>query len=181
MERETATELIRKAATGNENAFRQLVEAHQSFAWSLALRFVGDKDDAADLVQEAFIRVWKNLSRYNPEYQFSTWLGKVLTNLCLDFLRSRKRKNIMVQPFDQAAAEIGTIDTVENEMNHVEWMQRVVALSKQLPDKQQAVFILRDLEGLSVEEVSTMLEMSPGNIKSHLYYARVHIREGFKK
>lgn len=85
-------ELIESAIAGDHQAFRVIVEAFQGFVYSIAFRFTGNTDDAEDLTQEAFIRLWKNLNRFDPQREMKKWLGKIISNLCLDYLKSARKK-----------------------------------------------------------------------------------------
>jgi RNA polymerase sigma-70 factor, ECF subfamily len=169
---QTEQETIALAAAGNQQAFRTLVESHQGFVYSIAFRFVRNENDAEDLTQETFIRLWKNFSRYNPEFKLKTWLGKIVTNLALDVLKSSQKKH-----------ELNAVSHhhPEKELSAKELHQLIRKASEQLTPKQQAVFVLRDLEQLDAKEVCEILEMPDGNMKSNLYYARLHIKEYLKK
>jgi RNA polymerase sigma-70 factor (ECF subfamily) len=175
------SEVIKKAIAGDAHAFRLLVERHQAFAYSLSYRFVSSHDDAADITQEAFIRLWKNISRYRVEIKLTTWLYKIITNLCLDYLKSkhRKRHNDMrhVDDLYSITDPMGADKSLLEE----EFRMLVLEMTKELTPKQKAVFILRDMEELEMKEISGILSMSTGNVKSNLYYARVKMSELLKK
>ena len=178
MEKEIEFNLIERSAKGNTAAFRALVEANQAFAISLASRFVRDVTDAEDIVQEAFIRVWKNLNRYDFNFRFKTWLGKIITNLCLDAGKSAKHRQ--TQTLDHSLMHQAN-ENATNELEHEELRKIILQLAQQLTPKQQAVFVLRDLEQLEPDEVCKALDMSNGNMKSNLYYARLNIKAGLEK
>ena len=171
-------DLIEQAKSGDPHAFRKVVEAHQGFAYAVAFRFVGDRNEAEDITQEAFINLWKNIGKYRPEIKLTTWLYKILMNLCLDFLKSSQRKQQLKT--EDVETNLFIIDqfSQERKLDDAEMLGVIVELAKQLTPKQQSVFILRDLEGLSVEEVCEITCMNQGQIKSNLYYARLKIREG---
>ncbi len=172
------TELIQKAQQGHPLAFRYLVERHQKMTYTLAYRFLNNADDAKDIVQEAFIRIWKNLDQYKPEVKFSTWLYKITTNLCLDRIKSKhhqQQKNQVSEDF-----KIASSTTPEKILEQEELAAFVHHAAQTLTPKQQAVFILSDLQGLSMNEIEESLGMSKGNIKSNLYYARLAMQEKIK-
>ena len=173
-------EVIRQASEGNKEAFRYLVEAYQAFAFAVSYRFVGNDDDAEDIVQEAFIRLWKSLPRYRQEIKITTWLYRIIANLCLDFLKSRRGKQRKNQVDISVSHSVQDPDTPEKKLHRQELMEAVWRAAEALTPKQRAVFILRDLEELPVEEVCSILSMSPGNIKSNLYYARLKVSEKLK-
>lgn len=175
MTAQSEPEIIRKAITGDTHAFRQLVKQYQAFAFSLAYRFLNNSSDAQDITQEAFIRLWKNLPRYRAEIRLSTWLYKIVTNLCLDQLRSVYRKqsrNTHDVDHDFTVADPLTAD---QPLLHEELRTIILKMAEALTPKQKAVFILRDLEELPVPEVCEILSMTTGNVKSNLYYARIRM------
>jgi len=171
------SDIILLAQEGDTRAFRVLVERYQGFAYALAFRFTVETGSAEDIVQEAFIRVWKNLSRYRTEIKFSTWLYTIVTNLCLDYLRSRYGRNRrQLQDVEQVLhARSGY--AADTDLHQQELVNAILLLADALSARQRAVFILRDLEGLPVEEVCEILSMSAGNVKSNLHHARSFMRE----
>ncbi len=177
MEQEAERSLIRKSAGGDHQAFRALVEDHQGFAYSLAFRFIRDEDQSEDIVQEAFIRVWRSLNRYDPNFRFKTWLGRIVTNLCLDYQKSARNRS------EVRESRAHPVQPESSDTNQVEvWELREILyrLADQLTGKQKAVFFLRDLEQLSADEACDMLKMTQGNMKSNLFYARMKVKEGLR-
>jgi len=176
MEQDDEQNLIRKSAAGDHHTFRQLVESHQAFAYRLAYRFLRTPESAEDIVQEAFIKVWNNLTRYDPSFRFKTWLGKIVTNLCLDHLKRARNKwsaGDMPADFQEPSGNSDALEAAE--------LKKIITdLADQLTEKQKAVFVLRDLELMTPEEVCSMLSMSLGNVKSNLYYARIKIKQGLE-
>ncbi len=178
MDQEAELDLIKKAMKGDAVAFRLLVEAHQGLAYSIAFRFTRNEQESEDIVQEAFLKIWKNILRYEREFRFKTWLSKIVTNLSLDYLKSAYKKNNI----DKNANDYTMIATSdENKLEADELKGIVYQLAEQLTKKQKAVFVLRDLEQLESEEVCRILQLSNGNMKSNLYYARLKIKEGLQK
>jgi RNA polymerase sigma-70 factor (ECF subfamily) len=178
---QTEQETIARATAGDQQAFRVLVEAHQGLVYSIAFRFVRSETEAEDLTQETFIRLWKNLSRYNPQFKLKTWIGKIVTNLALDHLKSAQKKSEKNRRELHDELNVMSHQSPEQELNSTELHQIILRLSEQLTPKQQAVFVLRDLEQLDGNEVCEILEMSAGNMKSNLYYARLHMKERLEK
>lgn len=177
MDPEHERELIRQSQNGNTAAFRALVKSHQVFAYSLAFRFTREEQESEDIVQEAFIKIWKNLSKYNEAYRLKTWLGRVVTNLCLDYLKSARKK----YSSQSMIPEVMNVSNSEQKIESEELKRIVYHLADQLTEKQKAVFLLRDLEMLEPGEVCSILQMADGTMKSNLYYARLKIKEGLKK
>ena len=170
-------DLIERANGGDHQAFRKLVEAHQRFVFSVAHRFTGNSDEAEDITQEVFIKVWRNLRKYQREIKLTTWMYKITTNQCLDYLKSANRKRQLNKVNVELSHQIPDVTSGESNADDRELIGVITALAKQLTPMQQTVFILRDLEGLPAEEVCEVSGMSASNMKSNLYYARVKIRE----
>jgi RNA polymerase sigma-70 factor (ECF subfamily) len=163
-------------------AFRPLVEEYQGYAFSVAFRVLCDEEEARDVVQESFIRIWSNLRRYNREVKFTTWMYSIVTHLCYDKLRSRKKRGATaIDAVDPSLlASVAVEDNPERLFNNKELAGVITMLTEKLPPKQKMVFVLRDLQGLSVREVSDILGVSEGSVKTNLVYARRYLREQLK-
>jgi RNA polymerase sigma-70 factor, ECF subfamily len=160
-------------------SFERLVREYQPYAFSLAMRFLCDETEATDVVQESFLRVWKNRNRYDPGQKFSTWLYKIVTNLCMDRFRSLKRSRKL---FISREREVALEDLPDQRdwavaLSDEQLVDIIKTLSDDLSTKQRLVFTLRDLQDLSVEEVVDITGMSTGSVKSNLYFARKTIRD----
>ncbi len=170
-------ELIGRCLRNEGGAFRQLVEEHQRYVFSLAFRVLRDDEDARDVVQETFIRVWKNLHVYDKRAKFTTWLYTITVNLAYDLLKSKTRKRRWLLAPGSAESQ-NPAGVTEEEMNIVnrDLAAKIEELAGSLPPKQQLVFVLRDLQDLSVEEVAEALSMTTNTVKTNLCYARKLIR-----
>lgn len=172
-------DVIASAQHGDPESFEQLVRMHQSYAFSLAMKFLCDEAEAADVVQESFLRVWKNIRRYDPGQKFTTWLYKIVANLCIDRLRALQRNRRIFLSGCQGLA----LESVPDERNwetlnsHQQLAEVVRMLSAQLSEKQRLVFTMRDLHDLSVDEVAEITGLSTGSVKTNLHYARRFIRD----
>lgn len=173
-------ELIQEAVHGSQPAFRAIVEANQGFVYAVAFRFVNDPQEAEDITQEVFVRLWKNLHTYKQEVKLTTWLYKIVTNRCLDFLKSRHGRQRKNKVDIDRSHFVQDRSTPEKEFQQQELLKIIHAAADELTPKQKAVFILRDLEGLTPEEVSEALSMSAGNVKSNLFHARQKMTEKLK-
>ncbi len=178
--------LVERALAGDEHAFRLLVERYQRFVYRLAYRFVGTVGEAEDITQESFVKLWRNLHRYRSEIRLTTWLYKIVVNMCLDFLKSaeHRRTKRTVELMDRY--ETNTALPADQPLIDEELRIAVGRLTDKLSPKQKAVFVLRDLEEVSMPEIAEILSMDPGQVKSNLYYARrkisalieLHYKEG---
>jgi len=142
---------------------------------------VGNSDDAYDTSQEIFIKIWDKIDSYNSDFKFSTWLYRIVINSCLDRLRSSKLQKRLFRSSnenDDMAANIPSDNKLEFEERQLVEFIRV--LSRKLTGKQYSVFLLHDLEGLDQDEVSQILGVSKGSVKSNLHLARKTIRHLLK-
>ncbi len=171
-------EILNRCKQKDQQAFKQLVVFYQNYAFQLAYRLICNADDARDIVQEAFLRVWKNIENYKMEVQFTTWLYKIVCNLSFDYLKSKKRRNNI--SFDQLP-NIGlnsiAASSLEEELSNQVLARIIEAMANNLTPKQRIIFTLRDLQGLEIAEIKKILNINAENIKSNLYYARKNIRE----
>jgi RNA polymerase sigma-70 factor (ECF subfamily) len=172
-------EIITASRKGDLTSFEQLVREHQSYAYSLAMRFLADEDESNDVVQDSFMRVWKHMSRYDPDRNFRTWLYTIVTNLCLDRLRVMKRKRSLFfsNERDIDIEEVSNGHDAVSVHSNEELASIVKSLAKHLSMKQQLVFTLRDLQDLTMQEVVEITGMSMGSVKTNLHYARKSIRD----
>jgi RNA polymerase sigma-70 factor (ECF subfamily) len=171
------TDIINQCKKRDEKAFKILVEKFQIYAFNLAFRLVLNEDDAKDIVQESFIRVWRHIGHYDAKVLFTTWLYKIVTNLCYDSLKSSGRRNHAELDLANGQACLSSKDTVSGSIENKDLIRKIKQFSKDLTIRQRMVFVLRDLHELSVKEVCKILDLSEGAVKTNLYLARLNIRE----
>ena len=171
--------LIQAALNGRGKAYETLLRGHRQSVYHIALRMVRDPDDADDLTMEAFAKAFGHLSRYRPQFAFSTWLFRIATNCCIDFVR---RKKLNIQSLNTAVklgnGESILLDVCDHAPNpqeafirqqRIEAVQRVVT---QLPAKYARLVRLRYFEELSYAEMATKLQTPLGTVKAQLFRAR---------
>jgi RNA polymerase sigma-70 factor (ECF subfamily) len=173
--------LIERAQRGDRDAVNQLVVKYQARAYQYAYRLTGNSDDAADLVAEAFVRVYTALPRFRKDSQFTTWLFRIVTNCFLDAKKKAARK-----PTDQledgwvgADAESTIVDQ-ESPVEASERSEREEIMQKaieQLPEYQRAMIVMFHVENLSYEDIAATLDLPIGTVKSRLNRARLALRE----
>jgi RNA polymerase sigma-70 factor (ECF subfamily) len=171
-------DLLVHCKRGDTVAFRSLVERYTPYAFALAFRFVTDDNDAEDIVQDSFIRVWNNLAMFDERKKFSTWFYRIVVNLCYDRLRRERRWRSLFQAVKPDESVDGMDETVDvHEKTATEDLVfHIRRFAERLPLKQRTVFILRDLQELSVQEVADILHISTAAVKSNLCYARQSLR-----
>jgi RNA polymerase sigma-70 factor, ECF subfamily len=168
-------EIIHRCHNGDLTSFQILVDEYNSYAYALAFRSLGDLHEAQDVVQEAFIRVWHNLHKFDVNKKFSTWFYRIIVNLCYDHLKAGKRFKRLFIDEDEKRDAVSDHDLETAVMNR-ETADNVLRYAQTLPSKQKMVFILRDIQDLDMDEVAEILQMSLKALRSNLYYARKTIR-----
>lgn len=169
--------IIEKVLGGDANAFEELVLRYEKTVYNLALRMVGDRDDAFDMTQEAFIKAYGSLSSFRGDSKFSVWIYRITTNVCLDFLRSKSRKQqvSLTVSDDDEDAQLDIPDpssTPEQQLIKKISMQSVEEGLKTLPDKQRQILVMRELGGMSYAEIGAALSLEEGTVKSRIFRAR---------
>ncbi len=177
------TDLERRAKEGDQGAFERLVMDNQNRVYSLALRLCGDREAAADLAQEAFIKAWQGLGSFQGESSFATWVYRLATNLCIDYLRKKKRREGVEPSVSLDDSDSGWAEPADRESDPqlvLERSERGRALARglaSLPGWQRQVLVLRELSGLSYQEISQALDVDLGTVKSRIARARLSLRK----
>lgn len=171
-------DLLRRAQGGDEAAFGEIMRTHYEATFRLVHAIVRNEHDARDLCQDIWLKVWKELPKFRGESKFSTWLHPIATRRALDHLRKRRRWFDRFLPFatgDDDAVEAPEPSTDANARGAAEGaddVARVRAAMDALPPAHRAVLALRELEGLSYEEIARVLHVPAGTVMSRLYHAR---------
>ena len=185
----TDQELAARARDGDQDAFEQLVRDNEKRIYTLALRMTGSREDALDLAQDAFFQAWKALPTFQGESSFATWLYRLATNLCLDHLRTQKRRTQKRRTQSMGPAlslddeENGPVQVADQQLQPqeaVERSERRRALERglaSLPDHHRQVLIMRELSGLSYQEIAQVLDLDLGTVKSRIARARLSLRK----
>ena len=173
--------LVERAQTGDLDAFEQIVTAYQAKVYTIALSIMGNRDDADDAAQEAFIKVYRSIGAFSFQAQFSTWLYRVATNVCLDALRRRKRAGaVSLDTDDEDAAPMQVPDmspTPEDTYSQKETVSLVRQAIARLSPEHQKVIVLRDISGRSYDEIAAMERCSVGTVKSRINRARQNLKK----
>jgi RNA polymerase sigma-70 factor (ECF subfamily) len=170
-------EIITRIIAGDQDAFREVVEYYQHQAFSLTFRILADEEEAKDAVQEGFIKIWQNMRSYNSANEFTSWMYRIMANCAIDRYRKLKRQNELAIDLFPETSMAGSSGDPNASMDNQEIARTIRSLAGKLPEKQQLVFILRDIQGMESVEVQTVLGISEANVKSNLYHARKSIRE----
>ena len=171
-------EIIARCQRGDKSAFRTVVENYQRMVFSLSLKMLADEEEAKDVVQDTFIRVWQSIRSYDPQKPFRTWLYTIATRLCLD--RLKREKPLISLPDDERTLHRFVSDDSQRQLENAEWAAIVRLLAEGLSEKQRIAFTLCQLEELSLQEAEEITDMDARQLKSNLYVARQTIRKRLK-
>ncbi len=172
--------LVKRARDGDYAAFEQLFDRHRLMVYRFAYQMSHKRDDAEDLVQEAFVRAYQNLHRYRDEAKFTTWLLRIVSNLGTDQARMYTRRNNLEQKEAQGALDWMTVGNFENPIANLEQESRQNILRKAilaLPDHHRQMIIMRDLEEKEYDEIAEICNCSVGGAKLRVLRARRALRD----
>lgn len=187
MTREEEYAVIRRVCAGDTDAFEALVTAYQKQVYNLALRTVGNEEDAADMTQEAFLRAYRSLGSFRGDSKFSVWLYRLTTNICIDFLRSRGRRPTVSLTAADEDEEPQELDVADDRFDPVQSLERAElrrAVQRglaSLPEDYRRILMLRELSGLSYAEIGQVLRLEEGTVKSRLFRARKKLCDFLRK
>lgn len=179
------SELITQAQGGNAMAFEQLVTQYDRQILSIALHYVGNTEDARDIYQEVFLRVYRALPGFRGDSKFSTWLHKIATNVCLTHRqRSRRRRHESIdQGFETQDGESLTLaetlaapSQTDRGARDTEISEQLEAALEKLSPQQRMVFTLRHHKGYKLKEIAVLMECAEGTVKKHLFVANERLR-----
>ncbi len=185
MKQEDAS-LVERCLRGDERAFEQLLKKYRNPVFSICLRMVRNHADAEDLAQDVFIRTFNVLDRYNPAYAFSSWLYRITSNLCIDFIRkNRNRPFSLDEPLSSNDGEMPRqiptdLASPDRDMESREMMKMLDEAIAILPEHYRIIVILRHQEQLSYEEISDNLGIPLGTVKARIHRARNMIKDFFQ-
>ena len=178
-------QLVRQHLAGDEQAFGVLVDRYQGRLLNFVHRTIGDRERSEDLVQEAFIRVYRHLHRFDQTKKFSTWIYTIASNLAKNELRNRSRNPLvffesMKDARDTAARPLEFEDTTarpDDQFRQRHLREAVESCVAKLPSHHRQVFVLRELEGRSYQEIAEITRCNLGTVKSRLNRARTHFAQ----
>ena len=175
-------ELLERLANGQEEALDQLVSRKTEPLVKSVTRILGDVEEARDVVQMAFLRLWENRRRYDSRWAPNTWIYRIATNLAIDQLRSRKSRDRSSEPLRWHLEKVA--DTHPRPMNELQGREVHAIfeqLSRGLSDKQRLVFVLKEVEGRTSEEVAAILGCRPSTVRNHLFNARKTLQRALRE
>jgi RNA polymerase sigma-70 factor (ECF subfamily) len=175
-------ELVASAQKGDRRAFEELVERHQQKAYRIAFDFARDREEAKDLSQEAFLKAFTHIGRFDGRSGFYTWFYRILVNVCLDYRRRAKRapaeeyNETVEHQFDPTHVPANPVAPDQHAIAG-QLSRKIGAAIETLPAKQRMAFILKNHQGLSIREIAETMETAEGTVKVHLHRAVTALRQ----
>lgn len=177
-------EIVRRILSGEEDLFEVLVRRYQARVVSHVSRMVGVREDAIDLSQEIFLKVFQALDRFNPSYKFSTWLFRIAGNAAIDHLRKRRPRTVPLEapdqdggtgpfPVEQRSTGLDPFARLRN----LERGEAILRAIEELPEDFRELIALRHFAGLSYEEIASVKDMPLGTVKNKLFRARAVLKD----
>lgn len=176
--------LVAKAQRGDEHAFAELVTRYRTRMYQVAYGMVNHHETAMDLTQEGFLRAYQHLAAFRGDAKFSTWLRRIVTNVCLDYVRKAEHRTTTAS-YDETRAEdedpdgvriAGTLDPPDAGVTRRELGRAILEAVRELTPEQRAVIVLREVEEMSYEEIAKTMDCAVGTVMSRLHYARKRLQ-----
>ena len=178
--------LVKSAQKGDTGAFEELVARHRDRIYARACSMMRNEDDAIDLSQEAWVKAWQRLTQFHGESSFTTWITRIVINLCLDELRKQKRRRAdSIEEMDEDSGGVErqmpaiTFNPTER-LERGELRQRIDRAMAQLSYEHRTVLVLHEFEEMEYKEIARAMECSIGTVMSRLHYARKHLQKLLK-
>lgn len=180
--------LIEQFRSGDNRAFEEIVRRYRDKAHGLAYQLLGNREDAEDILQEAFVIVYRKISGFRGESSFQTWFYRIVVNLCHSHLRRRRWKKMIGYGsgnekgdekaiIDEMSISRTTANDVSAEMDNVKFKNAVENAIWSLPVQQREVFVMKHFHGMKISEIAVCLKCAEGTIKSHLFRATKNLQE----
>ncbi|HYN20628.1 MAG TPA: RNA polymerase sigma factor [Thermoanaerobaculia bacterium] len=167
--------LARRAAAGQTDAWDELIDLYGERLYNLALHFAGSREEAEDLTQEIFLRLYQNLRQYRGDCPLVSWALRLSRNLCIDHYRHARQERRSLRVSEEVLAHLPAGDDVQAQAQWREEVETVHEALAKMPEEMAEVVLLRDLQGWSLEEVASYLDIPVGTVKSRLHRARLEV------
>lgn len=178
MTREQEYLIVQRVLEGDTNAFEELVLEYEKKVYNVALRMLNNSEDAADMTQEAFIKAYNSLQSFRGDSKFSVWLYRIVSNVCLDFLRSKNRRPTVSLSVEDDDGEDAQLDVADESQSPELLLDRKLTRDSvrrgldSLPPDYRQILLLREIQGLSYDEIAQALSLEVGTVKSRIFRAR---------
>jgi RNA polymerase sigma-70 factor (ECF subfamily) len=172
----TDEQLISLCREGDERAWERFIRRHQDRILNLAYQFTGNREEARDLAQEIFVRLYEKMDQYQSDRPFLTWFNSLARNLCIDRYRSRKRDRVLVEtPVEEYTTLESSGESTDQRLLRRERREFLMSAMENLGEISREAIVLKDLQGHSLEEMATMLGVPIGTVKSRVHRARLEL------
>jgi RNA polymerase sigma-70 factor, ECF subfamily len=180
--------LVQRVRSGDQRAFKQLVERYQRKVYAVAYGMLKDKEEARDVAQEAFVKVYKYLDHFKGDASFYTWLYRITANICIDQMRKKGTARGDSVEFDETVAtdtseaNLGALGSKlgtnpQKAMLRKELADKINAALQEVPEKHREILLMREIEGMSYEDLARVLEIPKGTVMSRLFHARLKVQK----
>jgi len=170
----TDYELIQDCLAGNSDVFAELVKRYKNLVYSVILRMVNDREEANDLAQDVFIKIYKNLDKYYPDFKFSTWVIRISTNHVIDHRRKKKQETV---PLEEVEFTLSTEESPESAYIRREQKEELQKIVSDLPDMYKIPIMLYHEQGLSYQEISDIIDEPLSKVKNRIFRGRRMLKE----
>ncbi len=185
-------QLVERAQAGDRDAFREIVEKYQRRVYSICYGMLKNPDDSMDVSQEVFVKVFRYLEKFNGESTFYTWLYRIAVNMCIDFIRKNSRMRSV--DYDDGIARIESMEGGDDNIlpstlglnpdkvyGRKELRQKMLEALETLSENHRTILVLREVDGLSYDELAEVLNISKGTVMSRLYHARRYYQDALRE
>ena len=172
----TDFELIQSCLNGNNDSFSELVSRYKNLVYSIILRMVTDREEANDLAQDVFVKIYKNLDKYYPDYKLSTWIIRITTNHVIDYRRKKKQEFV---PLDDVAYEVAapSSESPEEKLIKSEQTKQLAQVINGLPDMYKLPIVLYHQQGLSYQEIADVIHEPLSKVKNRIFRGRKMLKD----
>jgi len=167
-------EVIRLCLHEDQNAFTEIVSRYKNLVYSVVLKMLSNPEDANDMAQEIFIKVYNNLERYSPDYKLSTWIMRIATNHVIDYKRKKRSETVPLEDFETV---LGAYETPESQYIKNEHSQTINGLVTNLPDIYKIPIVLFHQQGLSYQEISEIVQEPLSKVKNRIFRGRRMLKD----
>lgn len=180
---EQERKVVQRVRAGDADAFEALVRAHEKTVYNIALRMLGNPQDAEDAAQDAFLKAYRSMDALQNNDRFSVWLYRIVSNVCLDQLRTRKRRQETSVTVENDEGELEELELPDERFSPAHLLDRKLTREavqrglNALSDEARNILLLREIRGLSYEEIGQALNLEPGTVKSRLFRSRKKLCE----
>ena len=174
----TDVEIVSKCINGEEEYFEIIISRYKNLVYYIILKMINDREEANDLAQEVFIKIYRNLDKYSSEFKFATWITKITTNAIIDYRRKKKCETVSI---DNVVYDASTDESPEKEYIRKEEKENIEKLLGELPEMYKIPIVLYHQKGLSYQEIADVTNQSLSKVKNRIFRGRKLLKSGFMK